>query len=147
MVHTNLDGFSLANHARTIRQIRQTFLLYSTLICFCSLSHGGKVIIMSIHQPRYSIYKLFDSITLMSQGRIAYHGPAASVLHYFSELGNDVHTHTNTHTHTHTHTYTYTTKFSTCTVFIALKKTMLLNALLSTNIQASNSKSIWLIML
>ena len=57
------------------------------IIFYYSLSHSGKVIIMSIHQPRYSIYKLFDSLTLMSHGRIVYHGPAAHALNYFSELG------------------------------------------------------------
>ena len=55
---------------------------------FYSISRDNKVIIMSIHQPRYSIYKLFDSLTLMSHGRIVYHGPAANSLNYFSELGN-----------------------------------------------------------
>ena len=42
---------------------------------------------MSIHQPRYSIYKLFDSLTLMSHGRLVYHGPANNTLNYFSEIG------------------------------------------------------------
>jgi len=42
---------------------------------------------MSIHQPRYSIYKLFDSLTLMSRGRLVYHGPVNKALTYFSELG------------------------------------------------------------
>ena len=43
---------------------------------------------MSIHQPRYSIYKLFDTITLMSLGNIVYHGTAGeTALQYFSGLG------------------------------------------------------------
>ena len=54
---------------------------------YFSLCRDGKVIIMSIHQPRYSIYKLFDSLTLMSGGHIIYHGLAARALNYFSELG------------------------------------------------------------
>ena len=53
----------------------------------CSLSRVGRVIIISIHQPRYSIYKLFDSLTLMSRGHIVYHGPTVNVLNYFSTLG------------------------------------------------------------
>ncbi|XP_065906213.1 broad substrate specificity ATP-binding cassette transporter ABCG2-like isoform X1 [Dysidea avara] len=51
------------------------------------LSSSGRVIIMSIHQPRYSIYKLFDSLTLMSRGRLVYHGPADNALNYFSDIG------------------------------------------------------------
>jgi len=42
---------------------------------------------MSIHQPRYAIYKLFDSLTLMSHGQLVYHGPANNALNYFSEIG------------------------------------------------------------
>ena len=53
----------------------------------CRLSRVGRVIIISIHQPRYSIYKLFDSLTLVSRGHIVYHGPTANVLNYFSGFG------------------------------------------------------------
>ncbi|XP_065906239.1 broad substrate specificity ATP-binding cassette transporter ABCG2-like [Dysidea avara] len=59
------------------------------------LSSSGRVIIMSIHQPRYSIYKLFDSLTLMSRGRLVYHGPANNALNYFSELGYQCEQHNN----------------------------------------------------
>ncbi|XP_064387242.1 broad substrate specificity ATP-binding cassette transporter ABCG2-like [Halichondria panicea] len=48
---------------------------------------GDRVIIMSIHQPRYSIFKLFDGLTLLSQGDMVYHGPAQSSLDYFSSIG------------------------------------------------------------
>ncbi|XP_065906201.1 broad substrate specificity ATP-binding cassette transporter ABCG2-like isoform X2 [Dysidea avara] len=51
------------------------------------LSSSGRVIIMSIHQPRYSIYKLFDSLTLISRGRLVYNGPANNALNYFSQIG------------------------------------------------------------
>lgn len=44
-------------------------------------------IIFSIHQPRYSIFKLFDTLFLVAAGRCAYHGPAAEVLKYFSSVG------------------------------------------------------------
>ncbi|XP_065905452.1 broad substrate specificity ATP-binding cassette transporter ABCG2-like [Dysidea avara] len=59
------------------------------------LSSSGKVIIMSIHQPRYSIYKLFDSLTLMSRGRLVYHGPANRALPYFSDIGYQCEYHDN----------------------------------------------------
>ena len=42
---------------------------------------------MSIHQPRYSIYKQFDSLTLLSQGNMVYHGDIKETLQYFSGLG------------------------------------------------------------
>jgi ATP-binding cassette subfamily G (WHITE) protein 2 len=44
-------------------------------------------IIFSIHQPRYSIFKLFDSLFLIAGGRCVYHGPARDVLPFFSSVG------------------------------------------------------------
>ena len=52
-----------------------------------SLSAAGRVIALAIHQPRYSIFKLFDSLTLLSNGELVYHGPAASALDYFGRIG------------------------------------------------------------
>ena len=57
-------------------------------VCVCRLSReGNRVVIMSIHQPRYSIFKLFDSLTLLSKGQLVYHGPALATLEYFERLG------------------------------------------------------------
>ena len=47
----------------------------------------SRTIIMSIHQPRYSIYKLFDSLTVLSRGELVYHGQAHLALSHFSTLG------------------------------------------------------------
>jgi len=52
-----------------------------------SLSGAGRVIVMAIHQPRYAIFKLFDSLTLLSNGELVYHGPTVHALDYFSKLG------------------------------------------------------------
>ncbi|NXB76757.1 ABCG2 protein, partial [Donacobius atricapilla] len=51
------------------------------------LSRRGRTIIFSIHQPRYSIFKLFDSLTLLASGKVLYHGPAKHALEYFSSIG------------------------------------------------------------
>ena len=69
--------------------------LKSELLCeiinnthfFCSLSTAGRVIVLAIHQPRYSIFKLFDSLTLLYNGELVYHGPAGNALEYFNRLG------------------------------------------------------------
>ena len=53
-------------------------------LCVCSLSKEGRLIIMSIHQPRYSIFRLFDYLTLLSRGEIIYQGKAYGALSYFS---------------------------------------------------------------
>lgn len=44
-------------------------------------------IIFSIHQPRYSILKLFDNILLICKGKSVYHGPALNMIDYFNTQG------------------------------------------------------------
>nr|QHX41460.1 ATP-binding cassette sub-family G member 2 [Halisarca dujardinii] len=53
-----------------------------------TLSERGRTIILSIHQPRYSIFKLFDSVTLLSKGNLVYHGHSARVLEFFASKGS-----------------------------------------------------------
>uniref|UniRef100_A0A8C3UFL3 ABC transporter domain-containing protein n=1 Tax=Catharus ustulatus TaxID=91951 RepID=A0A8C3UFL3_CATUS len=59
----------------------------AVLILLKKLSRRGRTIIFSIHQPRYSIFKLFDSLTLLASGKVLYHGPAKHALEYFSSIG------------------------------------------------------------
>ncbi|KAL4613032.1 ATP-binding cassette sub-family G member 2-like [Arapaima gigas] len=51
------------------------------------LSRNGKTIIFSIHQPRFSIFRQFDHLTLMNKGEIIYAGPANQAVGYFDGLG------------------------------------------------------------
>ncbi|KAJ8022612.1 ATP-binding cassette sub-family G member 2 [Holothuria leucospilota] len=51
------------------------------------LSRRGRSIIFSIHQPRYKIYRLFDTLHLLSLGETVYHGPVCEALEYFSSIG------------------------------------------------------------
>ncbi|XP_058619421.1 broad substrate specificity ATP-binding cassette transporter ABCG2-like isoform X2 [Onychostoma macrolepis] len=59
----------------------------SVLMLLKRMANSGRTIILSIHQPRYSIYRLFDSLTLLVGGRMVYHGPAQDSLDYFSHIG------------------------------------------------------------
>ncbi|NXT69381.1 ABCG2 protein, partial [Chaetops frenatus] len=59
----------------------------AVLILLKKLSRRGRTIIFSIHQPRYSIFKLFDSLTLLASGKVLFHGPAKHALEYFSSIG------------------------------------------------------------
>ncbi|XP_030344642.1 broad substrate specificity ATP-binding cassette transporter ABCG2-like isoform X2 [Strigops habroptila] len=59
----------------------------AVLILLKKLSRRGRTIIFSIHQPRYSIFKLFDSLTLLALGKVLYHGPANQALEYFRSIG------------------------------------------------------------
>jgi ATP-binding cassette subfamily G (WHITE) protein 2 len=44
-------------------------------------------IIFSIHQPRYSIFKLFDTVLFLSAGHTIYFGPPINVLPYLTSHG------------------------------------------------------------
>ena len=63
----------------------------SSLIYHFQLSRlsvtGDHIVIMSIHQPRYSIFKLLDTLTLLSAGNVVYHGQANNALEYFRGAG------------------------------------------------------------
>ncbi|XP_013856127.1 ATP-binding cassette sub-family G member 2, partial [Austrofundulus limnaeus] len=54
------------------------------------LSRRGKTVIFSIHQPRYSIFRQFDHLTLMHKGEIVYAGAAERALDYFTGLGYQI---------------------------------------------------------
>nr|XP_057942876.1 broad substrate specificity ATP-binding cassette transporter ABCG2b isoform X2 [Doryrhamphus excisus]XP_057942881.1 broad substrate specificity ATP-binding cassette transporter ABCG2b isoform X2 [Doryrhamphus excisus]XP_057942889.1 broad substrate specificity ATP-binding cassette transporter ABCG2b isoform X2 [Doryrhamphus excisus] len=51
------------------------------------LSRRGKTVIFSIHQPRFSIFRCFDHLTLMHKGEVVYAGAADRALQYFTNLG------------------------------------------------------------
>ncbi|XP_060043771.1 broad substrate specificity ATP-binding cassette transporter ABCG2 isoform X1 [Erinaceus europaeus] len=59
----------------------------AVLLLLKRMSRQGRTIIFSIHQPRYSIFKLFDSLTLLASGRLMFHGPAQEALGYFETAG------------------------------------------------------------
>ncbi|KAM3573100.1 hypothetical protein VYU27_004911 [Nannochloropsis oceanica] len=44
-------------------------------------------VIVSIHQPRSTVYSMFDDIILLSEGQVIYHGPADGAIDYFGSLG------------------------------------------------------------
>ncbi|CAF1166468.1 unnamed protein product [Adineta steineri] len=51
------------------------------------LSKSGRTIIFSIHQPRFSIFNLFDQVVLMCKGKIVYNDSPENVLPYFRKQG------------------------------------------------------------
>uniref|UniRef100_G3Q3X0 ABC transporter domain-containing protein n=1 Tax=Gasterosteus aculeatus aculeatus TaxID=481459 RepID=G3Q3X0_GASAC len=67
----------------------------SVLLLLKRMANSGRTIILSIHQPRYSIYRLFDSLTLLVNGKQVFHGPAHSALEYFSNIGYTCEPHNN----------------------------------------------------
>lgn len=67
---TGLDSFNALNVMTALRQ----------------LALNGRTIISTIHQPRSSIFALFDQLCLLSEGRVMYFGPAKDAVAYFSAL-------------------------------------------------------------
>jgi ABC-type multidrug transport system ATPase subunit len=63
------------------------YLIVLVFVLLVSLAAQGRTIIFAIHQPRYSIFKLFDSLTLLANGQTVYHGDATKALKYFEENG------------------------------------------------------------
>lgn len=67
----------------------------AVLLLLKRMAMQGKIIIFSIHQPRYSIFRLFDTLTLLAGGKMLYHGPSKYALDYFTELGYTCEEHNN----------------------------------------------------
>ena len=52
-----------------------------------SLSQEGRLIVVTLHQPRYAILRLLDRMTLLSTGETVFHGQWTDAMGYFSGLG------------------------------------------------------------
>eukprot|EP00270_Netrium_digitus_P009741 TRINITY_DN2981_c0_g1_i1.p1 TRINITY_DN2981_c0_g1~~TRINITY_DN2981_c0_g1_i1.p1 ORF type:complete len:753 (-),score=269.12 TRINITY_DN2981_c0_g1_i1:256-2514(-) len=77
---TGLDAYQAQNVMETLR----------------SLAQEGHTVICTIHQPRGSIYNMFDDLMLIGNGRLVYSGPAGeAAAEYFSTLGYTCPLHTN----------------------------------------------------
>ncbi|CAD7682809.1 unnamed protein product [Nyctereutes procyonoides] len=59
----------------------------AVLLLLKRMSEPGQAIIFSIHQPRYSIFKLFDSLALLAAGKLMFHGSAQEALGFFASVG------------------------------------------------------------
>lgn len=67
----------------------------AVMLLLYRMSQKGRTIVFSIHQPRFAIYRLFDSIILLSMGQTVYHGPCKKALGYFDSLGYKCEEHNN----------------------------------------------------
>ncbi len=69
---SGLDSFQAQNVVETLK-----------VLC-----HHGATVILSIHQPRSSIFALFDHLILLSEGHVVYDGKGGqSSVEYFRDLG------------------------------------------------------------
>ncbi|KAJ8308060.1 hypothetical protein KUTeg_012934 [Tegillarca granosa] len=51
------------------------------------LAHNGKLVLVSIHQPRSEIFKLFDQVGILSQGEMVFFGSSNKLVPYFDSIG------------------------------------------------------------
>ncbi|CAB1109225.1 ABC [Ectocarpus sp. CCAP 1310/34] len=79
---TGLDAFQASAAERVMATLRQ-------------LAQDGHTVICSIHQPRSSIYGMFDDVLLLSEGRVMFQGPAKRIGSYFRSKGYPMPSHTN----------------------------------------------------
>ncbi|XP_067682300.1 ATP-binding cassette sub-family G member 5-like [Haliotis asinina] len=51
------------------------------------IAHRGKIVVLTIHQPRSDIFKLLDQVAILSLGELAYFGKVDDLVPYFTNLG------------------------------------------------------------
>ena len=64
-----------------------SFQAQSVMEAMSGLSRTGKLVIAVIHQPRSSIFDMFDRLLLLSEGRTIYEGSAKASNQYFASRG------------------------------------------------------------
>ncbi len=53
------------------------------LLTFREMVNQGRSVISTMYQPTAESFKLFDTLLLLSKGRVIYHGPAANGANFF----------------------------------------------------------------
>jgi ABC-type multidrug transport system ATPase subunit len=56
-----------------------------------SLASNGRLVISVIHQPRSSIFDMFDQLMLLSEGRCVYLGKSSEAASFFNDIGYPCH--------------------------------------------------------
>jgi ABC-type multidrug transport system ATPase subunit len=64
-----------------------SFAAQSTMQMLLNLAKNSRTVVATIHQPRSSIFGLFDMLFLISEGRSMYFGAASEAVPYFATLG------------------------------------------------------------
>ncbi|PRW60157.1 DNA topoisomerase 3-beta isoform X1 [Chlorella sorokiniana] len=64
------------------------FQAQSVMEALHTLAGDGRTVVFCIHQPRSSIYDMFDQLLLISEGCLCYAGPAAAAAAHFAAAGH-----------------------------------------------------------
>lgn len=63
------------------------FQAHNIVAALRALAGDGRTVVATMHQPRSSIWALFDHLLVLSEGRTLYHGPAADAPGHFAAAG------------------------------------------------------------
>lgn len=63
------------------------FTAHHLVSSLADIAHKGKIVIMSIHQPRSDIFNLIDKIAILTMGQLAYLGQPSQMVPYFTSIG------------------------------------------------------------
>ena len=66
-----------------------SFQAQSVMMAMSNLSQIGKLVVSVIHQPRSSIFTMFDRLLLLSEGRTMYEGKASEASVYLAMFGSN----------------------------------------------------------
>ncbi|KAK3119460.1 hypothetical protein QOZ80_9AG0670860 [Eleusine coracana subsp. coracana] len=51
------------------------------------LARKGRTVVLSVHQPATRVYRMFDSVLLLSEGRCMFYGMGKDAMDYFADVG------------------------------------------------------------
>lgn len=72
-----------------------SYAAYQVVKILKKLSHEGRTIITTIHQPSSEVFDLFDQVLLLTAGDLLYHDSRMGMTKYFGALGNECPAHYN----------------------------------------------------
>ncbi|CAO2145791.1 unnamed protein product [Urochloa humidicola] len=52
-----------------------------------ALARKGRTVVMSVHQPSSRVYRMFDRVLLLAEGRCLYFGAGGDAMEYFADVG------------------------------------------------------------
>jgi len=64
-----------------------SFAAHNLVLLLKRLAGYGVTVVITIHQPRSDMFRLFDGITILSTGEVVYCGPARSMVDHFVNMG------------------------------------------------------------
>uniref|UniRef100_G3T259 ATP binding cassette subfamily G member 8 n=1 Tax=Loxodonta africana TaxID=9785 RepID=G3T259_LOXAF len=65
-----------------------SFTAHNLVRTLSRLAKGNRLVLISLHQPRSDIFRLFDLVLLMTSGTTVYLGEAQHMVQYFTEIGH-----------------------------------------------------------